>query len=53
MECEAFEYVLEFELERPFSAKSLEMQYSLQMKANLLAALSIVTTTKHLWNSSK
>ena len=53
MECVAFEYVLDFELERPYSAKSLEMQYSLQMKANLIAALSMVTTTKRLWSSSR
>ena len=53
MERVPFEDVLNFELEKPFSAKSLEMQYCLQMKTKLLAAFSVVTTTKRLWNSSR
>ena len=48
MEFVAFEYVLDLELERPSSSKSLEMQYILFMKANLLADFPMVTTTKHL-----
>ena len=52
MQCVAFEYVLDFELERPTSAKSLEMKYILQMKAKLFAALSMVLKTKNLWSAS-
>ena len=44
MECVAFEYVLDFELEKPTSTKSLEMQYWLQMKGKLFAVLSMVAT---------
>ena len=53
MQCVAFKFVLDFELERPSSAKSLEMQYSLLMTVNLFADLSIVTKTKHLWSASR
>ena len=53
MECVAFKYVLDFELERPTSTKSLELQYILQMKAKLFAALSMVAATKHLWCASR
>ena len=53
MEFVAFEYVLDFELERPFSTKSSEIEYPLQMKAKLVSALSMVTTTKRLWSSSR
>ena len=53
MECVAFENVLDFELERPTSTKSLEMYYILQMKAKLFAALIMVTTTKNLWSASR
>ena len=49
----AFEYVLDFELERPFSTKSSETEYPLQMKAKLVSALSMVTATKRLWSSSR
>ena len=48
MECVALEYVLDFELERLISAKSLEAQYTLQMKAKFFAALSMVTTIEYL-----
>ena len=44
MECVAFEYVLDFELEKPTSTKSLEMQYWLQMKGKLFAVLPMVST---------
>ena len=53
MECVAFEYVLDFELERLISAKSLEAQYTLQMKAKFFAALSMVTTTEYLRSASR
>ena len=53
MECVAFEYVLDFELERPASTRSLEMSYILQMKAKLFAALTMVTVTKNLWGASR
>ena len=53
MECLAFEFAFDFELERPSSAKSLEMQDILLMKVNLFADLSIVTTAKHLWSASR
>ena len=53
MECVAFEYVLDFELERLISAKSLETQYILQMKAKSFAALSMVTTTEYLRSASR
>ena len=46
MEYVAFEYVLDFEIERPTFAKSLEMQYFLQVKVKLFAALSMVAITK-------
>ena len=52
MEC-VLEYVLDFEFERPTSTKSLEIKYILQMKAKLFPALSMVTTTKHLWSASR
>ena len=53
MECVAFEYVLDFELERLISAKSLEAQYTLQMKTKFFAALSMVTTTEYLRSASR
>ena len=53
MECVAFKYVLDFELKRQTSSKSLEIQYILQKKAKLFAALSMVTTTKQLWSASR
>ena len=53
MECVAFEYVLDLELERSSSGKSLEMQYILPMKANVFADLSLVTTKKYLWSASR
>ena len=39
MECVAFEYVLDFELERPTSAKSLEIKNLLPTKEKLFVAL--------------
>ena len=53
MECVAFGFVLDFDLERPSSDKILEMQYILLMTGNLFAYLSTVTTTKHLWSASR
>ena len=53
MEYVAFEYVLDYELERPTSAKSLDMQYFLQIIAKLFAALPVVTITKRLWSASR
>ena len=53
MECVGFEYVLDFELERPSSIKSLKTQYCFQIKAKLFAALSMVITAKALWSSSR
>ena len=47
MECVASEFVFDFELERPSSAKSLEMQYILLMTVNLFPYLQMVTTAKH------
>ena len=44
MECVAFEYVLDFQLERPTSAKGLDMLCFFQIKAKLFAALSMVAT---------
>ena len=53
MECVAFEFVLDFELERPSSTKSLEMEYILLMTVNLLTNFSMVTIAKHLWSASR
>ena len=53
MECVAFEYVLDFELERLISTKNLETQYTLQMKTKFFAALSMVTTTEYLQSASR
>ena len=53
MEYVALENVLDFELERLISAKSLETQYILQMKAKSFAALSMVTTTEYLRSASR
>ena len=47
MECVVFEFVLDFELEKASSAKSLEI-YILLMAVNLFADLSMVTTKKHI-----
>ena len=52
MECVVFEFVLDFELEKASSAKSLEI-YILLMAVNLFADLSMVTTAKHLWSTSR
>ena len=46
-ECVVFEYVLDFEPEKPTSAKSLEIIF-LEIKAKLFAALFMVATTKCL-----
>ena len=53
MKCVAFEYVLDLELERITSAKSLDMYNFLQIKANSFAALSMVTATKRLRSASR
>ena len=53
MECVAFEYVLDSELERLISAESLEMEYIFQMDAKIFAAFSMLTTTKYLWSASR
>ena len=53
MECVAVKCVLDFELERSTSAKSLEMYYFFQKKANLFETLSEVTTTKRLRSASR
>ena len=53
MDCVAFELVLDFELKRPSSAKSLEMSYILLMAVNLFADLSMATTAKLLWSASR
>ena len=53
MECLAFDYILDFELERPTSAKSLEIQHFLQINTKLFTALSMVTTAKRLWSASR
>ena len=46
-ECVVFEYVLDFEPEKPTSAKSLEIIF-LEVKAKLFPALFMVATTKCL-----
>ena len=51
MKCAAFEYVLDLELERITSAKSLDMYNFLQIKANSFAALA--TATKRLRSASR
>ena len=48
MECVAVKYILDFELERPTSAKSL----GIQIKAKLFTALPMIATTKHLRSAS-
>ena len=47
----AFESVLDFKLERPTYAKSLDIKHFLHIKAKLFPTLSKVTGTKCLWSA--